>query len=82
MSTVNRLGGQLGPHLLMSQAEGFLAPVPIQLQDADQVTNRSDDRQTEDRLDPHARFQAGTSWKSFILRKKMGKDFNSAREME
>lgn len=31
------------PHLLMAEAEGLFAPVPVQLKDANQVSNGSDD---------------------------------------
>lgn len=44
--------GDRQPHLLLAQAEGLLAPVAVQLQDADQIADRGDNRQAEDRLDP------------------------------
>lgn len=43
-------------HLLMTEAEGFFAPVSIQFKDADQVSDGSDDGQAEDRLDSSPRF--------------------------
>lgn len=58
----------------MTQAEGFFAPVPVQLKDTDQITDRSDNWQTKNRLDTSPWFQSGTSWKSFILKKKGEKD--------
>lgn len=39
------------PHLLMAEAEGLFAPVPVQFKDANQVSNGSDNRQAKDRLD-------------------------------
>lgn len=39
------------PHLLMAETEGLLAPVPVQLKNADQVSNGSDDGQAKHRLD-------------------------------
>jgi len=60
-------GAGVRAHLLVTQAEGFLAPVTVKLQDPDQVTDRSDDRQAQNRLDASPRFQAGTFGKSLVL---------------
>lgn len=39
------------PHLLMAEAEGLFAPVPVQFKDANQVSNGSDNGQAKNRLD-------------------------------
>lgn len=64
---VQRAGSE--PHLLMAEAEGLFAPVPVQFKDANQVSNGSDDGQAKNRLDSGSRLQASASWKSLILKK-------------
>jgi hypothetical protein len=73
--------GAFRPHLLVTETEGFLAPVPIQLQNTNQVPNRSDNRQAKNRLDPSPRFQSSTSWKSLILKVK-GRGIRYIKETE
>lgn len=63
-------------HLLMAQAEGLLAPVPVQLQDAHEVADGRDDGQAEDRLDPRPGLQPRASREALVLRKETGQDGN------
>lgn len=54
-------------HLLVTKVEGFFAPVPVKLQDTNQITNCSDNWQTQNRLDTSPWFQSSTFGKSLIL---------------